>query len=271
MQDLIGFLGGGNMASGLIGGLRAGGHPGERIVVVEVDRERGRSLHQRFDVRLGVAQTLGEADIVILAVKPQQLQGALQGVLLRSDATVISIAAGISCASLAAWLGGRGQIVRSMPNTPAMVGAGATALFAPARTGARARAQAETLLSGAGITAWVDDEALLDSVTAVSGSGPAYFFLLAEAMQAAGVRLGLPPETAARFARQTLIGAGRLAEAASEPVASLRAQVTSPGGTTHAAISRLETAGFHTMVAEALEAAAQRARELGRAAQTAAH
>jgi pyrroline-5-carboxylate reductase len=271
MHNLIGFLGGGNMAGGLIGGLRAGGHPGERIVVVEVDRDRARALAGRFDVRLGVAQSLGEADIVILAVKPQQLQGALQGVELREDATVISIAAGVSCASLREWLGGRGQIVRTMPNTPAMVGAAATALFAPEGTGPRAREHAQTLLSGAGITAWVEDEALLDSVTAVSGSGPAYFFLLTEAMQAAGVSLGLSAETAARFARQTLIGAGRLAEAASEPVAILRAQVTSPGGTTFAAITQLESAGFHTIVAQALDAAAQRARELGQAAQTASH
>jgi pyrroline-5-carboxylate reductase len=271
MHELIGFLGGGNMAGGLIGGLRASGHPGERIVVVEVDPARRRGLVERHGVRTGDAGALGEADVVILAVKPQQLRAAVSELHLRADTTVISIAAGIACDSLRTWLGGHGQIVRTMPNSPAMVGAGAAGLFAPPQTGARAREHAQTLLGCVGVTAWVEKESLLDAVTALSGSGPAYFFLLTEAMQGAGVALGLSPEAAERLARQTLIGAGRLAQTASEPVAVLRAQVTSPGGTTFAAVSQLESAGFHPIVAQAMDAAACRSRELGEAARNAAH
>ncbi|MNT13820.1 Pyrroline-5-carboxylate reductase [compost metagenome] len=180
---------------------------------------------------------------------------------LEEGQLVVSIAAGITCASLAAWLGPR-PIVRCMPNTPALVGQGASGLYANAEVSAAQREQAEELLSAVGIALWLDEEKLVDAVTAVSGSGPAYFFLLIEAMTAAGVKLGLPRETAAKLTLQTALGAAHMAVNSDVDAAELRRRVTSPAGTTEAAIKSFQANGFEALVEQALGAAAHRSAEM---------
>lgn len=264
----IAFIGGGNMARSLIGGLIADGHPPARIHVADPDPERLAGLAAEFGIRSAADNTsaAGQADAVVLAVKPQvmrtvavELAPALRG----REALVISIAAGVRVADLAAWLGNEVAIVRSMPNTPALVQAGATALYANARVSAEQRSLAESLLRAAGITCWLDDERLMDAVTAVSGSGPAYFFLLIELLEATAARLGLPPDTARLLTQQTALGAAKMALESRDSAATLRRQVTSPGGTTEAALKVLEDGGIRELFERALRAAATRANELG--------
>jgi len=175
---------------------------------------------------------------------------------------VVSVAAGITTGQIDRWLGGGQSVVRTMPNTPALLGAGATGLYANPAVDDGQRLAAQTLLQATGITAWIADEALMDAVTAVSGSGPAYVFLLAEAMQAAGEAQGLPPDTARRLVNQTLLGASRMLAESDEPAAALRQRVTSPGGTTQAALESFEAGGFRQLVDQAVAAATLRGREL---------
>lgn len=261
----IAFIGGGNMAAALIGGLRAHGWPATQLVVAERDAGRRDWLMRTLGVTAAddATRVVDGAAATVLAVKPQQMGEALGGLRLPAGSLVLSIAAGIRIDNLRGWLGEDVALVRSMPNTPALVGAGATALYAPAGTAEAARRLAQTLTDSVGLSCWVDSESQLDAVTALSGSGPAYFFLLAEAMAEAGIALGLAPAVAAALARQTLVGAGRLVAAETTGLATLRQRVTSKGGTTEAALARLETAGLRTIVKQALDAAAQRSHTLG--------
>ena len=265
MADLIAFIGGGNMAASLIGGLLAAAHPADRIRVAEPDAARAQALRERFGVavRGSAAEIVNGADTLVLAVKPQQMGSALRGLQLDPGCCVVSIAAGIRIGFLRQALGQDAHYVRSMPNTPALYGCGISGLYAEASIPAEARQRAETVLRAAGEICWLTQEAELDAVTAVSGSGPAYFFLLVEAMREAGVAMGLAPQTAAQLAARTCVGAARMIEAGHTDVAELRAQVTSKGGTTEAALRHMENAGLRPIIGDALAAAARRSAELG--------
>ena len=260
----IAFIGGGNMAEALIAGLRRAGHAGGNITVAEPQLPRRKELTEKYGVQ-AVAdnrEAASQADILVLAVKPQQMQAVLKGLAghAKPDATLISIAAGVSMAALSDWLGEQASFVRVMPNTPALVGAGISALFSDA--GDMHRARAEYVLEACGESVWVDDEKQLHAVTAVSGSGPAYFFLLAEIMQAAGVKLGLSEALAARLAGQTALGAGKMLVESNRSAEELRHQVTSPGGTTQAALDAMFEKGLPNAVREGVIAACKRSEEL---------
>ncbi len=263
----IAFIGGGNMASALIGGLRARGWRGEDIIVAERLATQRERLEREFGVRTTAdgPSAVQDAEVVVLAVKPQDMRDAaaeLGAALAGRRRLVISVAAGTRLADLAAWLGPHAALVRTMPNRPALIGAGVTALHAGPGVEPAERETAEAILGACGRTVWVDGEEQMDAVTAVSGSGPAYFFLLAEALEAAAIRLGLPPATARTLAIETARGAGRMAAEGDDPPETLRAQVTSKGGTTAAALAVFEAAGFRDTVANAVEAAARRSAEL---------
>ncbi len=263
----ITFLGGGNMAASLIGGLIADGLPADRMTVSDPSAERREWLSARFGVAVHEdnRQAVAGADVVVLAVKPQVMRGLLAEVrdrICASNPLVVSIAAGLRTEALLRWLGCRPPLVRCMPNTPALVQSGVTALYAGEDVDEARRSLAESILRAVGITLWVEDEALLDAVTALSGSGPAYCFLLMEAMQAAGEVLGLAPEQARLLTLQTVFGAAKMALESEEGPEVLRARVTSPGGTTERALAVFEEGGFRTLVQRAIEAAAERSREL---------
>ncbi|WP_348758805.1 pyrroline-5-carboxylate reductase [Candidatus Methylocalor cossyra] len=266
-QRILGFIGGGNMAGSLIGGLIADGYAPADIWVSDPDPAKLKELASRFGVHTDPdnERVAEQADILILAVKPQILQAvaaAMADRVQRRRPLVISIAAGITESALERWLGGSLAIVRCMPNTPALVKTGATALHANPRTTAEHRNQAEAILRAVGLTVWVDQEAALDAVTALSGSGPAYFFLVMEAMEAAAVELGLERATARLLTQQTALGAARIAIESEEPPAALRERVTSPGGTTERAILAFERGDLRGLVKTAMRAAAERAAEL---------
>lgn len=265
MAELIAFIGGGQMAGSLLGGLLAAGHPAARLVVAEPDAARAALLRRQYgvEVRARGADVAAGADALVLAVKPQVMREALAGVSPAAGTTVISIAAGLRVEALRAWLGPSAPIVRAMPNTPALLRAGVTGLHAPAPTPERSRQLAARILGAVGEVCWVASEPLLDAVTALSGSGPAYFFLVAEALRDAGIGLGLDAATATLLAQKTLAGAGRMAEASGKDVTELRVNVTSKGGTTEAALARLEAGGLRELFAGALRAAADRGRALG--------
>lgn len=258
------FIGGGNMATALIGGLIARRHPAADILVVEPRAEQRAALAEQF----GVATTATLAadrscDVLVLAVKPQVMRAVLAELPpLPATACVLSVAAGVRAADLARWLG-HAAIVRAMPNTPALIGAGISGVYAAPAVNAAQRAAAETILAAAGSVVWVDEEAQLDAVTAISGSGPAYVFYFIEALEAAARRLGLPAASARQLSLHTFAGAARLAlEDGGEP-AELRARVTSKGGTTERGIAALEAAAVKAAILAAAEAAAARAAELG--------
>lgn len=263
----IAFIGGGNMARSLIGARIRGGVDPRSIRVAEPNEALRVQLAADFGIQVfdaGVAAADG-ADVLVLAVKPQVLRSVCLDLgpgVRAGRPLVISIAAGIRIGQIDTWLGGGQAIVRAMPNTPALIGAGATGLHANAAVDANARALAETLLASAGTTAWIDDEALMDVVTALSGSGPAYFFLLIEALEQAAVDAGLPRETARALAIQTGVGSTRMAAEDGEPPARLRERVTSPGGTTQAALDAFAAGGLRELVARAIDAATVRGREL---------
>jgi len=263
--SVIAFLGGGNMAAALIGGLLKTGWAAGDLVVAEPLAERADWLRRTFGVMVVAAGHAlpARADALVLAVKPQQMAAALAGLSLKPGAVVVSIAAGVRLATLQRLLGPTLAYVRTMPNTPALLGAGITGLFAPEGTSTEARALAEQLLSAAGACVWVDAESQLDAVTALSGSGPAYFFLLVEALREAGTKLGLSADVAAQLAAQTCVGAARMVGESGLDAAQLRANVTSKGGTTEAALNHLESAGIRAMFAAALQQADARARALG--------
>lgn len=263
----IAFIGGGNMARSLIGGLVARGQAPAALRVAEPVPALRESLAADFGVAAlpSATEAADGAATWVLAVKPQVLRdvcAALAPLAQAQRPLVVSIAAGITTAQIDRWLGGGQAVVRTMPNTPALLGAGAAGLYANAEVDAGQRQAAETLMQATGITAWIPDEALMDAVTAVSGSGPAYVFLLAEAMQAAGEAQGLAPDTARRLVVQTLLGASRMLDQSSEPASVLRQRVTSPGGTTQAAVESFEAGGFRALVDHAIAAATRRGREL---------
>ena len=266
MKETIAFIGAGNMAEALIRGLLAAktATP-KQIIAADVRAERLVGLQKEFFVRteLDNAEAVQEADIVVLSVKPQKISAALKDLKpeVSNSKLLISIAAGITTARIEQELGGKPRVVRTMPNTPALVGAGAAALCPGRYATEKDLAMAERILGAAGITVRVEEEDL-DAVTALSGSGPAYVFYLAEAMIAAGQELGLSEEVARRLAVQTIFGAGKLLEESSELPEELRRKVTSPGGTTEAALRVKMERGFAKIVAEAMRAAARRSREL---------
>lgn len=261
------FIGGGNMAHSLIGGLIADQWPASQIYATDTNPDQRAHLTERFGISTGSdnSAAIANADVVVLAVKPQVMHNVASEICAAVNARqplIISIAAGIRSADLGRWLGSNSAIVRCMPNTPALVQSGATALFANARVTAAQRDLAENILRAVGLTLWLDDEQLMDAVTALSGSGPAYFFLIMEALQAAGVQLGLTPQTAQLLTLQTAFGAAKMALESDDDAASLRRRVTSPGGTTEAALAVLEQGGLSDLIARALTAARDRSREL---------
>lgn len=254
------------MATSLVGGIIAAGTMPASILVAEPDADRCAQLSEQFDVETTVDNLEAlRQDVVVLSVKPQLMQTVCQQ--LAESANVqnplyISIAAGITTADIARWLGDEVAVVRCMPNTPALIQCGATALYANKTVSKAQQDLADEILRAVGITAWVADENLLDVVTAVSGSGPAYFFLLMEAMQSTAVKLGLDKETAAGLTVQTALGAARMASESELDTQELRSRVTSKGGTTAAAISSFEHDDFQNSVSKAVHAAYNRSREL---------
>lgn len=264
----IGFLGGGNMATALIGGLlKPGGEVAAAdICVVEPLAEGRERLGARFGVRsfAAVETAVLECDALVLAVKPQQMQAALAPLAGRLDRQLgISIAAGTRLADVSRWLGGHTRLVRTMPNTPALIGQGITGLYADPSVDASGRAAAERILAATGKTLWIDSEAMMDAVTAVSGSGPAYVFYFIEALDAAARELGFSAEQARLLSLETFVGAVALAAGSSEDVATLRTRVTSKGGTTEAALKSLDADAVAAAIGRAVRAADARGRELG--------
>ena len=264
----IGFIGGGNMARAIIGGLVAKGARAADIVVVEIDYV----ARLKLVAELGVAAIespgaqLAGMEVVILAVKPQQMRAAALALAPHlADPLLITIAAGIRIESLSRWLGGRGRIVRAMPNTPALVHAGVTGLHAPPEVGAEDRRTAEKLMSAVGAAIWFESESDLDAVTAVSGSGPAYVFYAMEALESAARELGLAQGASRSLALWTFVGATKLAIERGEDASALRAQVTSKGGTTERALEVLDEARVKDHFIAAVKAACERSRELGAA------
>jgi pyrroline-5-carboxylate reductase len=261
----ITFIGGGNMAAAIAGGLIASGMAAPDIEVVEISPE----ARARLSASLGVQVRAGLREatlhgLIVLAVKPQQLpQVAVELAPRLSGQLLLSIAAGVRVADLSRWLGGHARIVRAMPNTPALVRAGIAGLYAPPAVAHEARSAAETVLRAVGGVVWVDEERLLDAVTAVSGSGPAYVFYFIESLEAAAVAQGLAPATARQLALQTFFGAAKLALESGEQPAVLRQRVTSKGGTTERGIAALEAASVRQALGQAVDAARLRGAELG--------
>ncbi len=261
----IAFIGAGNMAASLIGGLRAKGLDASQIRASDpgVETRTKVAAEHGIEVFADNADAIRDADVVVLAVKPQAMKAVCEAIRpsLKPHQLVVSIAAGITCASMNNWLGAQ-PIVRCMPNTPALLRQGVSGLYATSQVSADQRQQAQELLSAVGIALWLKEEQQLDAVTAVSGSGPAYFFLLIEAMTAAGVKLGLPADIAAQLTLQTALGAAHMAVASDVDAAELRRRVTSPAGTTEAAIKSFQAGGFEALVETALGAAAHRSAEM---------
>lgn len=262
----ITFLGGGNMAIALVGGLMQRGFAPHDLSVIEILPEARERLTAQFAINVfGEASIEALAcDVLVLAVKPQQMRTALASLPTGDNKPlIVSIAAGLLVDDLARWMGGYRRIVRAMPNTPALIGAGMTGLYADPSVSTEDKNRAEAILGAVGETVWVNSEDLIDSVTAISGSGPAYVFLFLEAMQEAARELGLSPETARSLAIQTVIGSAQLAEQSSDPVSVLRERVTSKGGTTEAALKKKAEMGVKEGLIAGMHAAAERSRELG--------
>jgi pyrroline-5-carboxylate reductase len=265
----IAFIGGGNMARSLVGGLLKTGVAANAIRIAEPQAAAREALGRDFGVASYADNALAaaEAEVVVLAVKPQMMpaiRDGLRDTLQRQRPLLISIAAGVRLDQLERWFGAL-PIVRCMPNTPALIGAGATGLCANARVSAPQRAQAQHILDAAGTTRWIDDERLMDTVTALSGSGPAYFFALVEALEDAAAAQGLPRDTARALAVQTCLGAGRMLAESGEAPGELRRRVTSPNGTTQAALESFAADGLPAIVARAVAAATRRGEELAAA------
>ena len=265
----LSFIGGGNMAAAIIGGLLQKGMPRDDIIVAEPQAERRAWLAQEFavssvDSAVDHAGEVLSADVIVLAVKPQQMRTALCCLPgLRPEQLVLSIAAGVRASDISRWLDGHPAIVRAMPNTPALVGAGVTGLYAMPGVSAQQKAQATQLLEAVGSVVWVKEEDQIDAVTAISGSGPAYVFLFIEALEQAAIDLGLPADTAHQLTLQTFLGAAALAIKDKSSPAELRARVTSKGGTTERGLLALEEGGVKYAIGLAARAAAERAREMG--------
>lgn len=262
----IGFIGAGNMASALAGGLLARGFRPQSLALSDANASQLEAFEQQgVYTSTDNRSVLERSDVLVLAVKPQvmeQVLSPLAALAQERQPLVLSIAAGINVASIQHWLGGPVPVVRAMPNTPALVQAGATGLYASAEVSAEQKKRAEEILGAVGLTLWVDQERLIDAVTAVSGSGPAYFFYLMEQMIAAGRALGLDERTARALTLQTALGAAQMAITSDVEPAELRRRVTSPGGTTERAIVTFEQAGMGKTVEQAVKAAAARGAEL---------
>ena len=263
----ISFIGGGNMARALIGGLVEAGTPADDITVADPSAAQRNAAESDFGIRSSHdnAEAVAGRDVIVLAVKPQIMDEVLASIRnsISENAVAISVAAGVTLQRLGAGLGEHLALVRAMPNTPALYGAGITGMVANDRTDEAQRQRAENILGSAGEVVWIEREDLMDAVTAISGSGPAYFFALAEHLTRAGEVAGLPGETAARLARQTAYGAGVMLARSEMETAELRRRVTSPGGTTEAALNSLKSNDFEQLVKNAVEAAIRRGRELG--------
>jgi pyrroline-5-carboxylate reductase len=269
MHDIrrLAFIGGGNMAAALISGLIKRGMGRERLIVADPSQDQLDRLLRDYGVPAAAdnASAVQGAEVVILAVKPQLMRAVALGVAPHLQAgrpLVISVAAGIPHAALARWFGARIPVIRTMPNRPALNGFGATGLYAPPGVGAADRALAEDLMAAVSATVWVEHESQMDTVTAVSGSGPAYFFLFMEALEAAAQARGLPADIAHRLTLETAFGAAQMARESPDSLATLREQVTSKGGTTAAALAVLNAAGLRDIVAHAVAAADRRSAEL---------
>jgi pyrroline-5-carboxylate reductase len=264
----ITFIGGGNMATALIAGLAGQLTAGANIHVVDPNPDQLARLAASYGVSTApqIDAATGSSDVIVLAVKPQQMRevaAALLAQLGNARPLLLSIAAGIRGADLSRWLGGYGAIVRTMPNMPALIGQGITGMVALEGVSAAQKAAADDIMKAVGATVWLDDEALIDPVTAVSGSGPAYVFYFIEAMQQAAQELGLSAEQGRQLALATFSGAAQLAAQSPDEVALLRERVTSKGGTTYAALTSMEQSGVKQAIVDAIKAAAQRGRELG--------
>jgi pyrroline-5-carboxylate reductase len=265
--EKLAFLGGGNMGRALIGGLLQQGTRSEHIAVGEAYEPARAALSRDFGIAATAdnAVAIDGAAVVVLAVKPQDAGAVLTPLaplFQRHRPVLVSVCAGLRVATLESWCGGNLPVVRSMPNRPALVGAGATGLFAGAGVGPTHRAKAAAIMGAVGEVVWVPTEDMLDVVTALSGSGPAYFFLLAELMMQAAIDLGLDADAARRLAVATLHGAGSLAHSGDGDLARMRAEVTSKGGTTEAALKVMNAADLRGIVARALDAATRRGREM---------
>jgi len=269
----IAFIGGGNMAAALIAGLAGKLLPGADIHVVDPNPASLEKLTREHGVTVAGAagDSVASAEVIVLAVKPQVMREVVAQLLPQLQAAqragrtplVLSIAAGIRAADLSRWLGGYGAIVRSMPNTPALIGMGVTGMVASEGVSAQQRDAADRIMKAVGSTVWLDNEALIDPVTAISGSGPAYVFYFIEAMQQAALEMGLTAEQGTQLAIATFTGAAQLAAQSPDPVSVLRERVTSKGGTTYAALSSMEASGVKPAIVKALHAAAARGKELG--------
>jgi pyrroline-5-carboxylate reductase len=265
-QATFAFIGGGNMASALIGGLLKRNVPPHAIQAVDPFAEARQRLSNEFGIATADAPHAGlrDANVVVLAVKPQQFRDACAALAPHlGDSLVISVAAGIRLTDLSRWLNGHARVVRAMPNTPALAGMGMTGLTAPTTLPAADRALASALADAVGTSVWVKDDAQIDAVTALSGSGPAYVFYFIEAMERAATELGLSSEQGRALAVQTFIGAATLAGESTESVQTLRERVTSKGGTTYAALTAMEQAGMGNAFVKAMHAAAARGKEMG--------
>jgi pyrroline-5-carboxylate reductase len=264
---VITFIGGGNMASALIGGLLRQGFNAQDMRVMEISAETRDTLAKKMGIAVyaDAEVAMDKTDVIVLAVKPQQMAEVAKGLskYLTAQQLVISIAAGIRTNDLSRWLGGHANIVRAMPNTPALALAGMTGLFAMPAVSKEQKDAAHELMGAAGATLWFDDENNLDAVTALSGSGPAYVFYFLEAMQQAGIELGLTKEAARSLGVCTFLGAAKLAAESPDDAATLRQRVTSKGGTTERALSVMEAAHIKTHLIDAMKQAAARSQELG--------
>jgi len=264
------FIGGGNMADALIGGMLKNGFKANQIRAVEVDGAARRRLSDKYRIECAAEArgTIRAGEVVVFAVKPQQMKEAARFSGLKDNANlVISIAAGVTLTSLSRWLGGPNgahtKLVRAMPNTPALIGAGVTGLYALAGVSEAERRQSEAILGAVGAVVWIPQEALMDAVTAVSGSGPAYVFWFIEQLAVAGEALGLEPQTAKTLAMETVLGSARLAAQSADGPAALRERVTSKGGTTEAALKAFEEQKLAERFLRAVEAARDRGAALG--------
>ena len=263
----IGFIGAGNMARSLAGGLLNNGWPARHLLLSDPDANQRRGAEQALGLKTLAANAAlaAAADVLVLAVKPQNLKAIAEEIaatVQEKRPLVISVVAGIRVDDIERWLGGNLPVVRVMPNTAALIGSGATGLFANARVNGAQRDAAESILRAVGVTVWVEDEALIDTITAISGSGPAYFFLVMEVLEKAAIKHGLDPKTARLLTLETAYGAAKMALEGGEEPAQLRQRVTSPGGTTEKAVQTLEAGRIESIFNDAVVAAMQRAREL---------
>lgn len=263
---VIAVIGAGNMGASLIGGLIKNRHPADQLIAADPDQHKLKDLQQRFGIQIGgTSEACAKANVVILAVKPQsfsELADEIRESIQIRNPLILSVIAGLRLNSIQQSLGGNLAIVRTMPNTPALIGCGATGLFANEIVTPAQHQQAEDIMQAVGEIEWLNNENLLDIVTALSGSGPAYFFLVMEAMQQAAIELGLPEKTAHALTLQTALGAARMAQTSERSLADLRRSVTSPGGTTEKAISVLEENNLHDIFRKAINGAKLRSEEL---------